>query len=268
MKAFTDVTLASVSSAFAALFFKLFAKQCRELRALRILLVDAPEPEFQAAIDKVLHQSGAVLRRFVCEYKHREQLGITPSLVYNTALEYLDVTFIVASLLRTPWIYKTLLSLFTQPRSPCLKQMSVKFWLREPGVDSDARPGVYLDTDMKTASSDIAIFHAAICHEIFSNLPPGRVTLEFTYRHPHSPSVATRPFDAEPTPCELSMSRAIQSFVVPLFIPWLSRGVMRIELPDGSLVVDPPCQDSDTPEVRSGNSSDRAVVLPAIKDSI
>ncbi|KAH9917766.1 uncharacterized protein B0H18DRAFT_958205 [Fomitopsis serialis] len=142
MKAFTNVTLVWVSSAFATLFFKLFAKQCCELRILYIGLVDVPGPEFQAAIDKVLQQSGAVLHTFRCEYKHREQrtkLGIsTPSLVYNTALEHLDVTITVASLLRTSRIYKTLLSLFTQLRSPCLKHMSMQFFLQKPG---DVRPG-------------------------------------------------------------------------------------------------------------------------------
>ncbi|KAH9917765.1 uncharacterized protein B0H18DRAFT_1033375 [Fomitopsis serialis] len=58
---------------------------------------------------------------------------------------------------------------------------------------------------------------------------------------------------------------AIQSFVVPLFIPWLSRGVVRIQLPDESLVVDSPRPESETPEVQSDNSSERAVdavVLP------
>ncbi|KAH9911950.1 uncharacterized protein B0H18DRAFT_1109549 [Fomitopsis serialis] len=167
MKAFTNVTLVWVSSAFATLFFKLFAKQCCELRILYIGLVDVPGPEFQAAIDKVLQQSGAVLHTFRCEYKHREQrtkLGVsTPSLVYNTALEHLDVTITVASLLRTSRIYKTLLSLFTQLRSPCLKHMSMQFFLQKPG---DVRPGVDLDTDMETASSDIAIFHAAISYSL------------------------------------------------------------------------------------------------------
>ncbi|KAH9911701.1 uncharacterized protein B0H18DRAFT_333971 [Fomitopsis serialis] len=228
-----------------------------------------PGPEFHAAIDKVLRHSGAVLRAFRCRYNQepsqRTKLGIAPSLVYNTALEYLDVTFTVVSLLRTSWIYKTLLSLFTQLRSPCLEHMSICFSLREPGVDA----GVNLDTDMETTSSDIAIFHAAICHEIFSNLlpGPGRVSLAFTRTHLKSRSLGTSPFDAEPTPCELSMS--IQSFVVPLFIPWLSRGVMEICLPDRSRVVDPPCPDSGTPEVRSDNSPefDRAVVRPAL-DSI
>ncbi|KAH9920357.1 uncharacterized protein B0H18DRAFT_1121955 [Fomitopsis serialis] len=264
MKAFTDVFLGEVSSAFAAVFFKLFAKRCCELRTFDIVLVDVPGPEFQAAIDKVLRHSGAVLRDFRCRYdQEQSQLGITPSLVYNTALERLDVTFTVASSLRTSWIYKTLLSLFTQLRSPCLEHMSICFSLREPGVDA----GVNLDTDMETTSLDITIFHAAICHEIFSSLLPGRVLLQFTHRHPRSPSLGTSPFDAKPTPCELCTS--IQSFVVPLFIPWLSRGVIQIHLPDGSLIVDPPCLDSGTPEVRSDNSPefDRAVVRPAL-DSI
>ncbi|KAH9920366.1 uncharacterized protein B0H18DRAFT_1121961 [Fomitopsis serialis] len=246
MKAFTNVYLDRVPSAFAAKFFKLFANQCHELRELDIALIDAPGPKLQAAIDK----AGAALRTFTCRYEHQEPTippqCTTPSLMYNTGLESLNVTFTVASSLRISWIHGTLSSLFMQLRSPCLERMIIGFYFEEPGIDA----GMDLDTDLETASSDMAIFRATISHDIFSGLPPGSVTLRFNIQT-NIDDLSARPFYADPTLPDQSMSMAIRSFVVPLFIPWLSHGVMKIQLPDGSLVVDPPGPDSETSEFAS-----------------
>ncbi|KAH9914133.1 uncharacterized protein B0H18DRAFT_1125802 [Fomitopsis serialis] len=206
--ALTGIGLARVSSAFAMVFFKEFANQCPKLQELEIELVDSPSPTLQATITKVLQQSGAILRKFMYQSGNPTSsvslqclLAPPPLLSYSTGLETLtlDMPFALGSR-SVSRIYRILLSLFSQVRSPRLKSIEIRIRLQDLDL-------VDLATNTDTTGSEtITPFHTAISCDKFANLRALGAALRFRSRGHFTPD------PSEATPLELSISAAIRSF--------------------------------------------------------
>ncbi|KAH9914924.1 uncharacterized protein B0H18DRAFT_113896 [Fomitopsis serialis] len=227
------VRLSQVSSAFAFVFFELFAQQCCKLEELRIDLLEPPSSTMSQTISQILRVSGPALGQF--EWNHPGWIGaflphhvphrLPPSLTDNTSLGVLTMDFISTSALNMIWAYGSLLSLFAQIGSTHLQSVHVYF-LTFHGID---------DSACAITVEAIAAFHAALSRNVFARLSYAAVTISFRV------SIGSNQEHASNSVAETlhTSSATVKSFLIHLFSPWLARGVMTLELPDGSRIQDP-----------------------------
>ncbi|KAH9911702.1 uncharacterized protein B0H18DRAFT_1128226 [Fomitopsis serialis] len=224
-----SVHLWQVSSAFATMFFELFAQQCRKLEELHIDLLEPPSSAMVQTISQILRDSGPALGEFEWSHPgwidaflpHHVPGRLPPSLSYNASLAVLTIDFTSPSSLNMPWVYGTLLSLFTQLGSTHLQSAHVSF-LTFHGTDGSA---------CAITAEAIAAFHAALSRNVFARLSYAAVTILFRV------SMGSNQEHASNCVAEtLCTSATVKSFLVPLFSPWLARGVIALELPDGSRI--------------------------------
>ncbi|KZT66325.1 hypothetical protein DAEQUDRAFT_473657 [Daedalea quercina L-15889] len=233
------VDLSGVSSIFALEFFEFFAIHCCKLQKLSLSLLDSPFHGLQNITRQLLQSSGALLTDlwWECEVRSDEHFSdnVLPPLMHNTNLEDLFVAFRLpissfqGSML---WVYNCLLTLLSYIKSPLLRIVEIYFRLQTP-----SGPHIMgFDRYAGTAGS-IAVFHAILSRDIFAAFDAHCVVrVRF---------VLTASFDSEDAAMS-ELQAAVEHFVIPLFIPWLARGVVVLHLPDDSRIEHPPKHKPDS----------------------
>ncbi|TFY60860.1 hypothetical protein EVJ58_g4874 [Rhodofomes roseus] len=242
--ALTTVRLSEVSSAFALTLIELLVNRNYALEELYVTLDDAPSPALQLAIRECLRQSGPALTEFLWGYRSdiltfwhpgRGDLDLLPPpLTYNTNLQRLTMYFATSSSLGMLWVLGALLALFSQTNSPNLQDAHVAF-ITYDSVD----PALYTVAD-PALTGTVATFESILSRPEFSDLPPASITVSLrVYNDLHADG------DEPTSPASTAemlhtSSEAVRAILVPLFSSWLARGVMVLELPDGSRISDHP----------------------------
>ncbi|KAH9920360.1 uncharacterized protein B0H18DRAFT_596998 [Fomitopsis serialis] len=151
------------------------------------------------------------------------------------------------------WILGTLLTLFSQTESPRLEHAHIGFSSYH-SIDSTTHM-------LADIAETVSAFRAVLSRAVFAELPPAAVTVSVRI-------VAASHWD-EDDPLSLASidvtlrasSATTESFIVPLFRPWLARGVVVLELPDGSCISECPPQEGDQPLGESASVSSAAPPL-------
>lgn len=140
-----------------------------------------------------------------------------PSFTQNVNLRSLSLLTVMPSRQGIPWVYRTLSGLLSRITSPCLEDLAVQFCLdlEFPLPWAEADLGEYIATP-----DTIAAFHALLRRPEFDRLPRGAVNIGFYDWSSPDKSVVQ------------CASAEISQAMVPLFAPWLERGVAQLEILD------------------------------------
>jgi len=226
--------LSSMSAKFTAQFLEPFASLFCKLVTLSIALKDQPTTSMLSAVRMLLQESGSTLQQLEWRCK-AGTTGLPPDspgpfaipgpLTYNVNLTQLNVTFDVYPPASMSSFSSSLLTFFSQIESRCLRGMDIRVHVRR-------LPLPHMDTGTQSATAKLATdFHAALSRGVFAGLTAGSVRVSF---------VLSTGMEDLPVGTVLSLGATIESSLVPCFTPWLCRGVVVFQLPDGTTIEDNP----------------------------
>ncbi|KAI0728049.1 hypothetical protein C8Q72DRAFT_836632, partial [Fomitopsis betulina] len=240
-KAWRFMSLDVESSSIALGFLTSFplAAQLNALRDISVTLLEIPSLDLQMAVSQILEHSGATLERL--EWKWRAELSDSPladpevsvlhewpcnhalliitlcqcahwpsvpSLIHNITLEEIFVTIPLPSALL--YFHRALLALLTSVMSPRLRSLWMAF---------DGHPSHWKEVgDLSLSEDAIDTFHACLLRDVFAGLEKNNVTVWFD------------------SAIDVDVSDDVRAWVARLFTPWLARSVLKIELPDSSVI--------------------------------
>ncbi|KZT68063.1 hypothetical protein DAEQUDRAFT_812403 [Daedalea quercina L-15889] len=228
--AWPTLGLSMMSSAVTLRFLELFTTQYCKVQNLFIDVRDLRSSALLQVVEEVLRSSGSALnvfswfstsgRNHIVEDSERQIApDPIPRLTYNINLETFYVDIFVPTV---PSAYTSLMTLLLHIESTRLRMLQISLTLRCP-------PLADMDLPMEGSVGSIAAFHAMLRRPVFDGLPAGAMRIYINFRDDN-----IEPF------AEDVASAKIKTIMVPLFAPWLARGVLALYLPDRSVVEDVP----------------------------
>ncbi|KAH9911760.1 uncharacterized protein B0H18DRAFT_1128177 [Fomitopsis serialis] len=229
-----QLRMSSVSAKFTAQFLEAFASVFCRVVTLSIALKDEPTTSLLSVVRMLLRESGSTLHQVEWRCKvgmtglppnSPDPFAIPGPLTYNVNLTQLHVSFNVYPPASMSSFSLSLLAFFSQIESQCLQGIDIRVYVKR-------LPLPLMNTDTQSATAKfVTDFHAALSRGVFAGLPAGSVRVGF---------VLSTETDILPVGTVLSLVATIESSLVPCFTPWLCRGVVAIQLPDGTTIEDNP----------------------------
>ncbi|KZT68047.1 hypothetical protein DAEQUDRAFT_347312 [Daedalea quercina L-15889] len=208
-----------MSSAVTLRFLELFTTQHPKVQRLCIHVLGLRSSALLQAVEEVLRESGPALAEFEWFASSYNQIALdpVPRLMYNTNLETLQAQIFVLTISRA---CTSLMALFSHIKSTHMYNMLIQLDLGRLPLDD-------MDLSVEGSTESITAFHAILCRPVFAGLPTGAMKIFFKYWN--------MPSDDEPSAINVASAR-IQTIMVLLLTPWFVRGVLQLQLPNGSLV--------------------------------